>query len=230
MSRNLPNQSPKRTCEYVIKAVIFDLDGVIVESEDAHIEAEKQTFLKYNVLISTEELHRYTGTTAKEMFTQLIAKYKLNTTFEEINNQKEKILFRLLEQDAEPTRGILSFIQELKRRGIRLAVGSSSPRKLVDYVLKKLNITNLFDCIVTAEDVKHSKPSPEIFLQIAEELGLSPSQCLVIEDAKLGVEAAKSAGMKCIGYRNPHSGNQNLSKADTITDAFSKLDIDKIIA
>lgn len=179
--------------------------------------------------MSTEELHRYTGTTAKEMFTQLIAKYKLNTTFEEINSQKEKILFKLLEQDAEPTKGVLSFMQELKRRGIRLAVGSSSPRKLADYVLKKLDIARSFDCIITVEDVEHSKPNPETFLKAAKELKLSPSQCLVIEDAKLGIEAAKGAGMKCIGYKNPHSGNQNLSKADIITDDFSKLDIDKII-
>ena len=213
----------------MIKIVIFDLDGVIVESEDAHIEAEKQTFLKYNVLISAEELHRYTGTTAKEMFTGLIAKYKLNTTFEEINSQKEKILFRLLKQDAEPTRGVLPFMQELKRRGIRLAVGSSSPKRLVNYVLKKLNIVSLLDYIVTAEDVEHGKPNPEIFLKVARELGFKPSQCLVIEDARLGVEAAKRAGMKCIGYRNPHSGNQDLSKAEIITDDFSTLDIDKII-
>lgn len=213
----------------MIKGVIFDLDGVIVESEDAHIEAEKQTFQKHNVLVSAEELHRYTGTTAKEMFTQLIAKYKLNTAFEEINSQKEKILFRLLKQDAEPTKGVLRFMQELKQRGIRLAVGSSSPKRIADYILKKLDIVNLLDCIVTAEDVEHSKPSPETFLKAAIQLGLSPSQCLVIEDARLGVEAAKSAGMKCIGYRNPHSGNQDLSKADIITADFSKLNIDKII-
>jgi beta-phosphoglucomutase-like phosphatase (HAD superfamily) len=88
----------------------------------------------------------------------------------------------------------------------------------------------LLACIVTAEDVEHSKPSPETFLKVARELGLEPSQCLVIEDARLGVEAAKRAGMKCIGYRNPRSGNQDLSKAQIITDDFSNLDIDKIIA
>ncbi len=214
----------------MIKAVIFDLDGVIVESENAHIEAEKQVLLKHNLVISAEELHRYTGTTAKAMFTELIAKYKLATTFEEINHQKEKILLKLLEQDAKPTRGILSLIRELKRRGIRLAIGSSSTRKLIDYVLTKLNITSLFDCVLAAEDVEHSKPNPEIFLRAATKLGVSPDLCLVIEDAKLGVEAAKSAGMKCIGYRNPHSGNQDLSKADITTDDFSKLDIEKMIA
>lgn len=213
-----------------MKAVIFDLDGVIVESENAHIEAERQVFLKHNLVISAEELHRYTGTTAKVMFTELIARYRLATTFEEINHQKEKILLKLLEQDAEPTRGVLSLIRELKRRDIRLAIGSSSTRKLIDYVLTKLNITSLFDCILAAEDVEHSKPNPEIFLKAATKLGVSPNLCLVIEDAKLGVEAAKSAGMKCIGYRNPHSGNQDLSKADITTDDFSKLDIEKMIA
>jgi len=83
----------------------------------------------------------------------------------------------------------------------------------------------LFDCIVGAEDIVHSKPNPEIFLKAAAELNVNPSDCLVVEDSKLGVEAAKHAGMKCLGYRNPDSGNQNLSKADIITDDFSKLSI-----
>ena len=214
----------------MIEAVIFDLDGVIVESENAHITAEKQTFLKYGVKISAEELHRYTGTTAKAMFTALIAKYRLTTTFEKMNNEKEKILFKLLEQETEPTKGVISLMQELKRRGIKLAVGSSSTRKLIDFVLKKLNITSLFDCIVAAEDVAHSKPDPEIFLKAAARLGTNPSQCLVIEDAALGVEAAKRAGMKCIGYRNPHSGNQDLSQADITISDFSKLTVAEIIA
>jgi beta-phosphoglucomutase family hydrolase len=214
----------------LIRAVIFDLDGVIVESEDAHIEAEKQIFQKHNVKISTEELHTYTGTTAKVMFTELIAKYKLSITFEEINSQKEEILLKLLEQDGEPTKGVLNFIRELKRREIRLAVGSSSTKKLVNYILNKLNLTDTFDRVIAAEDIGHSKPDPEIFLKAATELWVKPSQCLVIEDSKLGVEAAKSAGMRCTGYCNPHSGDQDLSKADAIIDDFSKVDIQKMLA
>jgi beta-phosphoglucomutase family hydrolase len=214
----------------LIIAVIFDLDGVIVESEDAHIESERQTLQKYNVNISAEELHRYTGTMAKIMFTELIAKYELNTTFEEINGQKEEILFKLLAQDAEPTKGVLNLIQKLQQREIKLAIGSSSTKKLVNFILNKLELTHVFNRVITAEDIKHSKPDPEIFLKAAIELGVKPSQCLVIEDSKLGVDAAKSAGMKCMGYRNPHSGNQDLSKADAIIDDFSKVDIEKMLA
>ena len=214
----------------MIRAVIFDLDGVIVESEDAHIEAERQTFQEHNVGISAEELHTYTGTMAKVMFTELIAKYKLNTTFEEINDQKEKILLKLLEKDAKPTKGVLNLIQELKLRRIKLAVGSSSTKKLVNYILNKLKLTHVFDRVITAEDIECSKPDPEIFLKAAAELKVKPNQCLVIEDSRLGVEAAKRAGMKCTGYRNPHSGNQDLSKADAIIDDFSKVDIQEMLA
>jgi beta-phosphoglucomutase family hydrolase len=213
----------------LIRAVIFDLDGVIVESENAHIEAEKQTFLKYGVRISAEELHKYTGTTAKMMFTELIRKYKLNTTFEEISGQKEEIFFELLKEDAEPTKGIITLLGKLKSKRIRLAIGSSSTKKQIEYVLNKLEIAHIFDSVVGAEDIVNSKPDPEIFLKAAAELNANPSECLVVEDSGLGVEAAKRAHMKCIGYRNPNSGNQDLSKADIMTDDFSKLDIGALL-
>jgi beta-phosphoglucomutase family hydrolase len=213
----------------LIGAVIFDLDGVIVESENAHIEAEKQTFLKYDVRISTEELREYTGTTAKAMFTELIRKYRLKTTFEEMSSQKEEILFGLLKKDAEPTKGIITLLRKLKSERTRLAIGSSSTKKQIKYVLDKLEIAHMFDSVVGAEDIVNSKPDPEIFLKAAAELNANPSECLVVEDSKLGVEAAKRAHMKCVGYRNPNSGNQDLSKADIITDDFSRLDIEALL-
>jgi beta-phosphoglucomutase-like phosphatase (HAD superfamily) len=101
---------------------------------------------------------------------------------------------------------------------------------LVQYVLRKLEITRLFDSIISAEDVAHGKPDPEIFLTSAKRLKVSPAECLVVEDARLGVEAAKEAGMKCLGYRNPHSGNQDLSKADIVTDNFFSLDVQKLLS
>ncbi len=211
------------------KAVIFDLDGVIVESENAHIEAEKQTFLKHGIQVSAEELHKFTGTTAKVMFTELIKKYRLNTTFEEISRQKEDILFQLLEKDAEPTKGIIMLLKKLKTKRIKLAIGSSSSKKQIKYVLNKLDIAQFFDSVLGAEDVAHSKPDPEIFLKAAATLNVNPNECLVVEDSALGVEAAKRARMKCVGYRNPNSGNQDLSRADIITGDFSKLDIETLL-
>lgn len=213
----------------MIRAVIFDMDGVIAETEHVHIKAEKQTMLKYGIQISEEELHRYTGTTAKQMFTELIKKYRLDTTFEKMFKEKEKILFRLLEEDTKPTKGVIELLHKLREMNIKLGIASSSHRKLIQYVLNKLQITNLFDSIVSAEDIVNSKPHPEIFFTSAKRLKANAAECLVVEDSKLGVEAAKEAGMKCLGYVNPSSGNQDLSKADIVIDDFSKLDVQKLI-
>jgi beta-phosphoglucomutase family hydrolase len=213
----------------MIKAVIFDMDGVIAETEHIHIEAEKQTMLKHGVQITEDELHRYTGTTAKHQLTELIEKYRLDTTFEEMFEEKEKIMFKLLEEDTQPTKGVIELLNKLKEKCVKLAVASSSHKRLVQYVLRKLGITQLFDSIISAEDVLHSKPDPEIFLMSAKKLNVNPTECLVVEDAKLGVEAAKEAKMKCLGYKNPHSGNQDLSRADIVTDDFSSLDIQELL-
>jgi beta-phosphoglucomutase-like phosphatase (HAD superfamily) len=95
--------------------------------------------------------------------------------------------------------------------------------------LRRLEIRHLFDSVIGAEDITHSKPNPEILLMCAKRLNANPVECLVVEDAKLGVEAAKTAGMKCLGYRNPDSGKQDLSKADFVADDFSKLDIRQLL-
>ena len=128
----------------MIKAVLFDMDGVIAETEHVHVEAEKQTLLKYGVQITEDELHRYTGTTAKQMFMELIAKYKLDTTFEKIFNEKEEIMFKLLEMDTQPVKGVIELICKLKEKHVKLAVASSSHRRLVQYILRKLEITRAF--------------------------------------------------------------------------------------
>jgi beta-phosphoglucomutase family hydrolase len=213
----------------MMKAVIFDLDGVIAETEHMHIQAEKQAMLKYGVKISEDELHQYTGTTAKQMFTELIRKYKLNTTFDKILKEKEKILFRLLEKDVRPTKGVIELLHELKQMKLKLGIASSAHERLIDYTLEKFEIKQLFDSVISAEDITHGKPNPEILLVCARKLKVNPAECLVVEDAKLGVEAAKTAEMKCLGYRNPSSGKQDLSKADLITDDLSKLDIQKLL-
>ena len=212
----------------MIRAFIFDMDGVIVDSEPAHIEAEKQIMMQHGVKVTTEDLRSYTGTTAEFEFTDLISKHNLRTTPEKLIHEKDVILFQLLEKKTQPTKGVITLIKDLKQHGFKLGIASSGRGKLVFYFLKKLKIERLFDTVVCAEDITHSKPHPEIFLKAAERLREEPKNCVVIEDSKLGVEAAKRAGMKCIGFRNPNSGNQDLSKADLIIDDFTKLEIERL--
>jgi beta-phosphoglucomutase-like phosphatase (HAD superfamily) len=140
----------------MIEAVIFDMDGVIVDTEPLHIKAEKQIMRKHGINVSTQELRKYTGTTAKFEFEELIRKHKINATVEELFKEKENILFKLLEGNVRPTKGITELIKSPKRHGVKLAIASSAHRKLIEYVLEKLGITNLFDSIVAAEDVSHS--------------------------------------------------------------------------
>jgi beta-phosphoglucomutase family hydrolase len=213
----------------MIKAVIFDLDGVIVNSEDAHIEAEKQAFLKFGVAVSADELHTYAGATAKTMFTELIRKHQLKTTFQEMVKIKEQSFFHLLDEDAEPAKGVTDLIHRLKKAKVRLAIASSSNRKWIEYILEKLQITSMFNCFMGAEDIRRGKPDPEIYLKVAHALGTKPQECVVIEDAERGIQAAKRAGMKTIGYKNPRSGNQDLSEADIVIDDFSTLNINEVL-
>jgi len=212
----------------MIRAIIFDMDGVIVDSEPAHIEAEKRVMMQHGVKVTTEDLRSYTGTTAEFEFTDLISKHHLRTTPEKLTREKDVILFELLEKETQPTKGVITLIKDLKQHGFKLGIASSGRGKLIFYFLKKLKMEHLFDTVVCAEDITHSKPHPEIFLKAAERLHEKPENCVVIEDSKLGVEAAKRAGMKCVGFRNPNSGKQDLSKADLIVDDFTKLTIQRL--
>ena len=213
----------------MVKAVIFDMDGVIVDSEPIHNEAEKKSLSKYELDITTEEMESYTGATAKFMYEDLIRKYNIDTTFEKIFDEKEEILYRLFEGNLFPIKGILELIKGIKEKKIKLGLASSSHRKFINFILEKLEFKDFFETVVGAEDITYSKPNPEIFLKSTMLLNVKPNECVVIEDAKLGVEAAKNAGMKCIGYRNLNSGNQDLSKADQIIDDFSKLKISELV-
>ncbi|MFH0748762.1 MAG: HAD family phosphatase [Candidatus Bathyarchaeota archaeon] len=213
----------------MIQAVIFDMDGVIVESEHLHIQAEKQVLLKNGLELSSEDLHKYTGTTAKDMFTDIIRRYKLNTTFEDMNREKKTILLKLLDEETQPTKGVVDLIWKLQRKDIKLGIASSSDKDLIKYILRKLKLSNAFHSMLSSDDIIHGKPDPEIFLKSAQQLNTNPSVCLVVEDSTFGVEAAKKAGMKCLGYRNPQSGNQDLSLADIIIDDFSKVKVQELI-
>jgi HAD superfamily hydrolase (TIGR01509 family) len=144
--------------------------------------------------------------------------------------EKEKILFNLLRDNVKPTKGATHLLMKLRRKNIKLAIASSSHKKLIDYLLEQMGIAGCFDFVVASEDVARGKPDPETFLKAANGLSASPDECLVIEDSKLGVEAAKKAGMKCIGYRNPHSGNQDLSEADIVIDNFSELNLEQLLS
>ena len=209
-----------------MKAVIFDMDGVIIDSEPIHFEVDMQTMKDFGCSISKEELNKYVGTTNEYMWTDIKNKYKLDQSVEEIINYRSEMVKRkVIESDLIPIEGIADLLKELKVKNIPAAIASSSPRDFIEVVVSKFQLEDYFSCILSGEEVENGKPAPDIYVETAKKLGISPEECIVIEDSKNGVLAAKKAGMKCIGFKNINSGDQDLSKADCIVSSILDVNI-----
>lgn len=212
-----------------MKAVIFDMDGVIIDSEPIHFEVDMQTMREFGVNISKDELNKYVGTTNEYMLNDLINKYKIQKSIKEILEYKmELTIRRIKETKINAISGIPELLISLKHNNIKTAIGSSSPKELIITVIEKFQLGKYFDCIVSDDEVKEGKPKPDIYLEVSKRIGVNPEECIVIEDSRNGVLAAKNAGMKCFGFRNVNSGNQDLSKADIIVDSIRNIDIEII--
>ena len=212
-----------------MKAVIFDMDGVIIDSEPIHFEVDMQTMREFGVNISKDELNKYVGTTNEYMLNDLINKYKIQKSIKEILEYKmELTIRRIKETKINAISGIPELLISLKHKNIKTAIGSSSPKELIITVIEKFQLGKYFDCIVSGDEVKEGKPKPDIYLEVSKRIGVNPEECIVIEDSRNGVLAAKNAGMKCFGFRNVNSGNQDLSKADIIVDSIRNIDIEII--
>ncbi|GKT19091.1 HAD family phosphatase [Acidovorax sp. SUPP2522] len=198
-----------------IRAVIFDMDGVLVDSEPLYMEQERLSYARYGVALDTAGLSRFVGTTQQYMWSTIKAEHGLAEPLDFLMAQHQKQVVRAMGMaplSAMP--GVPDFLVKLKEAEIPCAVASSSPAELVGVILRKTALLPFFDRVVCGTDVKNSKPDPEIFLLAAGRLGVAPHECAVIEDSSHGVAAAKAAGMFCIGFVNPHSGLQDLSAAD----------------
>lgn len=212
-----------------MKAVIFDMDGVIIDSEPIHFEVDMQTMREFGVNISKDELNKYVGTTNEYMLNDLINKYKIQKSIKEILEYKmELTIRRIKETKINAISGIHELLISLKHNNIKTAIGSSSPKELIITVIEKFQLGKYFNCIVSGDEVKEGKPKPDIYLEVSKRIGVNPEECIVIEDSRNGVLAAKNAGMKCFGFRNVNSGNQDLSKADIIVDSIRNIYIEII--
>lgn len=213
----------------MVKAVIFDMDGVLVNSQPIHYKADIFTLKDLGIAIAQSDLEKYAGTSNPNRFANFKKDFSIKQTIEQITAIQQKYIFNLIaKENLEPVSGVKHLIKAL-HINTKIAVASSSSYKFVNAVLNKIGIINFFDEIVSGEDMINSKPAPDIFLATANKLNVFPSDCVVIEDSTNGVLAAIAAKMKCIGYINATSGNQDLSKADLTIDDFNKLDANQIL-
>ena len=207
-----------------MKAVIFDMDGVIIDSEPIHFETDMETMKYLECNISKEELEKYVGTTNEYMFSDIKKNYNIEKSVEDIINYRAEIIKnKIVQSDLEPIEGIRELLSELKKKNIPAAIASSSPKDFINVVVSKFKLQEYFKYIVSGEEVANGKPAPDVYLETAKKLGIYPKDCIVIEDSKNGVLAAKSAGMRCIGFQNINSGNQDLSKANVIVKSIAEI-------
>ncbi|WP_315080519.1 HAD family hydrolase [uncultured Clostridium sp.] len=209
-----------------MRAFIFDMDGVIIDSEPIHRQVHGEIMNTLGINISKGELALYAGATNEYIFTKLKERYGIKKSVSELMEYKSKLIIKKVKEESlDPISGIRELLNALRKNNIKAAIGSSSPRSLIEAVIDKFKLQDCFDCIVSGEEVERSKPYPDVYIEVSKKLGVSPENCIVVEDSHNGVQAAKSAEMNCIGFDNINSGNQDLSKADVRVDTIRKIDI-----
>ncbi len=209
-------------------AVIFDLDGTIVDNKKFHIKAWVEFCRRHGVIITEEEFENIGfGGTNKDYLKEFLNIEISDEDDFRLGEEKEQIYRELYTPYLKPINGVIEFIKSLKNNSIKTAIASMAPLSNVQFVLNKLKIQKYFDVVIDYYRVKKGKPNPEIFFNTAERLNILPENCVVIEDSKIGLKAGKNAGMKVIGIKTYHTSIE-LNEADITIKDFTELSIDRI--
>ena len=215
----------------MLKAVIFDMDGVIVDSEPLHRKAYQRMFFDFELEVSNELYESFTGQSTQVICEILCNLFNLNYKAELLVNRKRKHFELLFDEDDELSliEGVLDLIKDYYKSGLNLILASSASMQNINRIFKRFDLDSYFKCKLSGADLKASKPHPEIFIKATEASGFLKENCLVIEDSTNGISAAKSAGLFCVGFNSANSKNQNYTDADMIIESFKEIKYSKIL-
>ncbi|WP_147677451.1 HAD family hydrolase [Algibacter pacificus] len=216
----------------MLKAVIFDMDGVIINSEPLHHAAYHNMFSDVGVQVSSELYESYTGQSTLNVCKQVKDHFNLDETPETLVAIKRKHYEYIFENDKDfdLIDGVLDLIKNYHANGLTLVLASSASMPSIERIFKRFDLNKYFKAKLSGADLKASKPHPEIFIKAAEASGFKPSECMVIEDSTNGICAANDANIFCVGYDSEHSKNQDYSNANLKIEDFSAITFDKISA
>lgn len=214
----------------MIQTVIFDMDGVIVDTEPVHRYAYYKQFAELNIEVTEAMYTSFTGFSTRNTFQTLKEQFQLEQEVEDLIQRKRSIFNDAFDtkEDLELLEGVRALIEDLYQNGIQLIVASSASKVTIDRVFTRFGLHDFFTHIVSGEDFPKSKPHPAIF-EHAASLSIAPKEnCIVIEDSTNGVKAAKAAGIFCVGYNSEHSKDQNLDEADRVINHFKELNAEVV--
>ena len=213
----------------MIKAIIYDLDDLMVNSNPSHHEAWEILLSNFNYKFSDlpkEFQSKFIGMRVIDISKEIIKELNLNVEIESFYKERINIFLELVREKVEAMPGLLESLKLFKEKGLKIAIASSGTKEYIQLILSKFNINDYFDVIVSGDDVKIGKPDPETYLVTTKKLGFKVEECLVLEDATTGIESAKTAGCKCVAVRNPNTPPQNYSKADKVINSLKDLTLD----
>lgn len=213
----------------MLKGIIFDMDGVLINSEPQHYEAYERMLQRFGLTMPYEEFKGFIGSTCAKLNEYIAEKFPIDLTPEQIHVEMMKERDWITETKGYiPVPGACDFVKMLKKQGMKLAVASSSPMEDILAATEQLGIKEYFDELISGSELANPKPAPDVFLKAIASVGLKPEECLVIEDSGNGVLAGKAAGCAVLAFYNPDSGNQDLGPADYVIEGFEGLEFEFI--
>lgn len=211
-----------------MKAIVFDMDGVLVDSEPLHLLAMQSFLAKFGIEYSEKDNHEFLGRTDYYIATVLIPRYSLDMAPEDLVRGKEDFTQEFIRKKGEARPGVYETLQSASNANISMCVASSATLSTIRVVMDTLSIGNYFSHLCSGDEVEHGKPAPDIYLMAAERIGVPPEDCVAIEDSLNGLKAARAAGMYCVSVPCDATAHQDHSIADLRLASLAQLPLDKL--
>lgn len=213
-----------------LKAIIFDMDGVLVDSEPLHLIAMQKLLKRYDIAYSEHDNREFLGKKDIVIFEILIDRFNLDLTPPQFVDIKEQFMEELIVSQAAARPGVQSLLERARSYEVPMAVASSATLPTINLVVDTLKIRHFFKTLCSGDQVKHGKPAPDVYLLAAEQIGVEPKNCLVIEDTITGLTAGKAAGMFCVSIPCEATAHQDHSIADLSLSSIDQIPVEEIFA